>query len=85
MKYAVVKTWRGDQEVTLNAALTPYSHYDEGGVAESAQHQADAASEAIGVLLAYLVEKGHLTLDEAKEIAGVYDDIEILDPEGNDT
>jgi hypothetical protein len=57
----------------LADALTPRESRD--GQVEAAQAQADAVADAIGRLTALLVEKGAITLDEAKSACGAYDDI----------
>lgn len=73
----VIKDWRGmRREVELSSALEPAPFYD-GGVIEAAQAKAEACAVAIGKLTALLVEKGLVTLDEAKHATGVYTNIEL--------
>jgi hypothetical protein len=72
-----ITDWRGPQIVTLASALTPSD--DRDGQVEQAQATATAACEAIGRLLAHLVEEDKLTLEDAAYIAGEYRDIEPLE------
>lgn len=61
----------------LERALQPTpNHYgDSVGALEQARDQAELNAVAIGRLLAWFVESGNMTLDTAKFIASVTDDI----------
>lgn len=76
-----IRDWRGSQVVSLEAALTPFEHLDNEGIAESARYQARRNAEVLGRLLAFLVEQhgSQMDLATAKEIAGVHGDMEIAD------
>lgn len=71
----IVKTWRGSRTMELETALTPEG-MDRDGATERAQATADAACEAMGRLLATLVEKKTLALQEAQAISGVSGELE---------
>lgn len=60
------------RELPLEIALAPEADGDRDGAVEHASETADKACEAIGKLLALLVEKRVLTLDEACTVAGQY-------------
>jgi hypothetical protein len=73
-----VKTWRNSRREALETALTPTA-YQDGGQLEDIKSQTTANAEAIGKLLALLVERKALTLDEAAEIANVTDELTLVD------
>ncbi len=73
-----VKDFGGrEREFPLEDVLTPDS-YHEGGSVERAQAQAASIAQAMGRLLAHCVQTGGMTLDKAKEIAGVYHDVHVV-------
>ena len=64
-------------EIELSSVLEPQT-YVHDGVAERALGQAQANAEAIGRLLAFMVERQRMSLQDAKRISGVYQEIELL-------
>ena len=60
------------REMPLEIALAPEADGDRDGAVEHASETADKACEAVGKLLALLVNKHVLTLYEACDIAGQY-------------
>lgn len=63
-----------DLERALQPTPVSYS-YESVGVVEATKDQAELNAVAIGRLLAWFVESGNMTLDTAKFIASVTDDI----------
>lgn len=74
-----VQHWRGKRTMDLADALTIETP-TEGGSVERALDLAESNAKAMGKLLAALVEKKTLTLDEAGEIVGEYSLEEWDDP-----
>lgn len=67
-----IKNYGSYYEADLNSVLEPRGDY-EGGKMELTFAQAEANKEAIGRLLAYMVEHQQgMSLEKACEIAGVY-------------
>lgn len=66
-------------ETELATFLTPrgYHGYDSGQLEDMAS-DIRATSEAVGGLLATLVERRVLSLDEAADLAGKYEDVELV-------
>ncbi len=62
--------------LTLEAACTPDASTDYGGRLESVDAKADKNAEVLGKLIAHLVRRGVVSLDEAKDIVGDYDEWE---------
>jgi hypothetical protein len=71
-KVSMTDTWmaRPAYEVDMDYALTPSVTCPPDGELERINAAADTGLQAIGKLLATLVDKGALTLGEAAEIAG---------------
>lgn len=67
----------------LEDALRPTPNHcgDYVGALEQARDQAEINSVAIGRLLAWFVESGNMTMDTAKSIASVTEDISDAPPE----
>jgi hypothetical protein len=76
MKVKVGYGWVKDLKVCeLADVIVPgYSGYD-GGVLEQVENKADETAKAMGRLLATLVDSHALTLEQAKNIAGIYHEI----------
>ena len=69
------ENWRGEKvTLTLEGALTPVASADYGGRLENADAKADKNAEVLGKLLAHLVKRGIVTLDDAQNIIGNYDE-----------
>ena len=67
------ENWRGDKvTLTLEAACTPVASTDYGGRLENTDAQADKNAEVLGNLVAHLVKRGVVTLDDAQNIIGDY-------------
>lgn len=78
-----IDTWSGRREMPLARALTPGSYVDPGtGSVEQANDKADKALEVLGDLLAKLVDRRVLTIQEASAVSGNYYDITPI--EGDD-
>lgn len=78
MQVRVRSQWAQAKKVMeLSTILTPQTSRD--GSVEQAQADAARANEVIGALLERLVERGVMTLEDACDVAGVYDDIEIIE------
>lgn len=61
----ISSTWRGDVELDLEAALTPTPILEADGQVERARDRADLALKTIGKILAVLVERRLLTVQDA--------------------
>lgn len=73
-----VKSFSGrEQEVTLENLLQP-QHYHDGGAIEEARAIAVANSKTIGRLLAHFVNSDKLSFEDAKQIAGVYSEVYVV-------
>ena len=71
------ENWRGDKvTLTLEAACTPVASTDYGGRLENVDSKADKNAEVLGKLIAHLVKRGIITLDDAQNIIGNYDEWE---------
>ena len=67
------ENWRGDKvTLTLEAACTPVASTDYGGRLENTDAKADKNAEVLGNLVAHLVKRGVVTLDDAQNIIGDY-------------
>ena len=65
------ENWRGDKvTLTLEAACTPVASADYGGRLENVDSKADKNAEVLGKLIAHLVRRGDVSLEEAKDIVG---------------
>ena len=65
------ENWRGEMvTLTLEAAFTPVASVDYGGRLESVDAKADKNAEVLGKLIAHLVRRGYVSLEEAKDIVG---------------
>lgn len=73
--------WSEARVEELSDVLTPQANSD-GGAIEEATALARATAEAVGKLAALLVERGHITLDEATVACGVWHDVDYLPGEG---
>lgn len=62
--------------LTLEAACTPVASADYGGRLEDVDAKADKNAEVLGKLIAHLVKRGIVTLDDAQNIIGNYDEWE---------
>ena len=63
------ENWRGDKvTLTLEAACTPVASTDYTDA------KADKNAEVLGNLVAHLVKRGVVTLDNAQNIIGNYDE-----------
>lgn len=68
---AKIQTWRGiADEVSLASAFKPYTNWIEGGMLEHVEETANSTYKAMGRLIACLVEKKILTLEEANYVSG---------------
>ena len=68
------ENWRGEKvTLTLEEALTPVASADYGGRLESVDAKADKNAEVLGKLIAHLMKRGIITLDDAQNIIGNYD------------
>ena len=68
------RNYGGEEIVDLDSYLTPMrDSYADGGAVEEAHDLAKKACNAVGGILAALVERKLLTLRDAMSIAGVYD------------
>ena len=68
------ENWRGERvTLTLEEALTPVASADYGGRLENVDAKADKNAEVLGKLIAHLVKRGIITLDDAQNIIGNYD------------
>lgn len=75
-----LKSWGDVREMALESALTPNRiRAYESGALERTQSQCDELERVIGRLLALLVTERTLTLEQAAEIAGVHEDLTILE------
>lgn len=74
-----IKDWSGSQTLPLEAACTPYSSADDRGQLETVETQLQLVSDTLGRLIANLIEKHILTIDEAKEMISDYGDWEIAE------
>ena len=71
------ENWRGERvTLTLEEALTPVASADYGGRLENVDAKADKNAEVLGKLIAHLVKRGIITLDDAQNIIGNYDEWE---------
>ena len=69
------ENWLGEKvTLTLEEALTPVASADYGGRLEAVDAKADKNAEVLGKLLAHLVKRGIVTLDDAQNIIGNYDE-----------
>ncbi len=69
------ENWRGEKiTLTLEEAFTPVASADYGGHLENVDAKADKNAEVLGKLLARLVKRGIITLDDAQNIIGNYDE-----------
>ena len=69
------ENWRGEKvTLTLEEALTPVASADYGGRLESVNAKADKNAEVLGKVLAHLVKRGIVTLDDAQNIIGNCDE-----------
>ena len=67
------ENWRGEMvTLTLEAAFTPVASADYGGRFENVDAKADKNAEVLGKLIAHLVKRGVVTLDDAQNIIGNY-------------
>lgn len=74
------ENWRGDRvTLTLEEAFTPVASADYGGRLESVDAKADKNAEVLGKLIAHLVRRGDVSLEEAKNIIGNYDEWELVE------
>lgn len=74
-----VKSYGRERDYELEAYLTPAGYHDYGsGELEDMKSDARATAEVMGRLLAKLVDNRTITLEEAVEIAGKYDDVELI-------
>ena len=68
------ENWRGEKvTLTLEEACTPVASTDYGGRFESVDAKADKNAEVLGKLIAHLVKRGIVTLDDAQNIIDNYD------------
>ena len=68
------ENWRGERvTLTLEEALTPVASADYGGRFENVDAKADKNAEVLGKLIAHLVKRGIVTLDDAQNIIDNYD------------
>ena len=71
------ENWLGKPiTLTLEEACTPVASADYGGKLESVDAKADKNAEVLGKLIAHLVRRGVVSLDEAKDVIGNYDEWE---------
>ena len=69
------ENWLGEKvTLTLEEALTPVASADYGGRLESVNAKADKNAEVLGKVLAHLVKRGIVTLDDAQNIIGNCDE-----------
>ena len=69
------ENWRGEMvTLTLEAACTQVASVDYGGRLEGVDAKADKNADVLGKLLAHLVKRGIVTLDDAQNIIGNYDE-----------
>lgn len=59
--------------LTLENACTPVASTDYGGKLENVDAKADKNAEVLGKLIAHLVKRGIVTLEDAQNIIGNYD------------
>ncbi|QDH50400.1 hypothetical protein [Caulobacter phage KcrB] len=79
IRVTVKNPWYGREYTQdLADALTPTIDHD-GGIAERALENSEGLARVVGSLLATLVERRVLTLDDAKHVAGVRDEIRIIE------
>ncbi len=65
------ENWRGEMvTLTLEEAFTPVASADYGGRLENVDSKADKNAEVLGKLIAHLVRRGDVSLEEAKDIVG---------------
>lgn len=64
-------------EMSLADACTPTTAH-EGGAVERATQQAELNARVIGQILAYLVDKGRLPLNDAQKMIEDYDEWEVV-------
>jgi hypothetical protein len=72
-----VETFRGTVRMSMSEALQPEASFS-GGLAESAREDSETALLVIGRLLALLVEKGAISLDDARNVSVQWSSMEIV-------
>lgn len=80
MREVEINLWGRTVFQSLEDALTPEDERE--GRLESVQASATAACEAMGRLLAHMVNSGALELQKARRIAGHYADCEFVKEKG---
>ena len=74
MKIRTENYWGKPITLTLEEACTPGTSADYGGKLENVEAKADKNAEVLGKLIAHLVKRGIVTLDDAQNIIGNYDE-----------
>lgn len=72
MKIRTENYWGKPITLTLEEACTPESVDVPGGKLENVEAKADKNAEVLGKLLAHLVKRGIVTLDDAQNIIDNY-------------
>ena len=73
MKIRTENCWGKPITLTLEEACTPGTSTDSGGKLENVEAKADKNAEVLGKLIAHLVKRGIVTLDDAQNIIDNYD------------